>query len=1174
MGLCPECLVKAGFATGGETGSPTDEQAAFVPPTVAEMAGYFPQLEILEFIGKGGMGAVYKARQKQLDRIVALKILPPGVGAAAGFAERFTREARALAKLNHPAIVTLFEFGQASGLYFFLMEFVDGVNLRQLLATRQISSREALAIVPQICDALQFAHDQGIVHRDIKPENILLDRRGRVKLADFGLAKLVGAGNETAAALPPIGGTSVLTEAGKVMGTPNYMAPEQLEHPSEVDNRADIYALGVVFYQMLTGELPGKPLEPPSHKVRMDVRLDEVVLRALEQKPELRYQQASEIKTRVETIAGTPPPVAGFAAPPNTPVPPGSLPPGTPSPLPPGRPGAPARGGDMVTAPAIALIVIGGFLLVMCLFVAGVAAIAGVAISHLGHEINNGFNQDSSKSAVHQDINLTFPLAPDGSFSLDNVDGPIAITGWDQDQVVVKGVKSGPSQEAIDAVKIDVSADTNRIVIHTRQPSGNGLHWNWSWFNNNNVKVEYTVQVPWHTRLEKIEDVNGKITISGVDGDIAASTVNGEAAVRDATGNLKMVTVNGRIVAEFARLKEGQDASLNTVNGKIEVTLPADADATVSANTVNGGISSDFPALTVKREFPISSHLNGTLGNGSARVHAVTVNGAIHFEQGGAEGSGQPRHHKVSLANPGPSASVQAEAEEGPTLADLPPVVVETDPVAGAHDVAPGVTEIRVRFSKSMAERSWSWCTVWDDSNAENTGQPHYLADHRTCVLPVKLASGTSYGYWLNSENFQGFADKGGRAAVPYLLTFRTKGNAVAPTREAGWRRDLDYFKSEFPQRHLDFSKLVAPADFSRAVDDLKQQVPTLSDAELILGLMHIVAGVGVAHTGLDWSPQAAVFHQYPLQVRWCSDGLGVAAAAEEYRAALGARVLQIGTLTPEQLEQAEAPYISHENAAWLHQQSPSYMVMAELLQHLKVANADGSVDVSLARDGGAPFTLHLVPSARGAGDKHWVAATEALHTPTPLYGRHPKTFYWREFLPESRTLYVQYNKCAEAPDQPFSQFVAETLAFAATNPVARVVVDLRLNAGGSSEVIQPLLDGLENTPALSAKGHLFVLISGHTFSSGVMDAMYLQDRLHAVLVGRPTGGKPNCYGEIKEMELPVSHLGISYPVKHFQSLADRDPASLEPDVKVSFTWPDYLAGRDPDLDAVLHQPE
>ena len=308
-GLCPSCLMQHAMAS-----EPAAKQGdkPFVPPEIAELAAKFPQLEILELIGRGGMGAVYKARQKQLDRIVALKILPPGIGDDPAFAERFAREAKALAKLNHPGIVTIHDFGRADGLYYFIMEFVDGVSLRQLLNAGRIAPREALAIVPQICDALQFAHDQGIVHRDIKPENILLDRRGRVKVADFGLAKLVGTEPEPAAGAAPAAGSPALTESGKIMGTPNYMAPEQIEHPGEVDHRADIYALGVVFYQMLTGELPGKKIELPSHKVEIDVRLDEVVLRALEKNPERRYAQASILKTRVENIAHTPP-VAGVS---------------------------------------------------------------------------------------------------------------------------------------------------------------------------------------------------------------------------------------------------------------------------------------------------------------------------------------------------------------------------------------------------------------------------------------------------------------------------------------------------------------------------------------------------------------------------------------------------------------------------------------------------------------------------------------------------------------------------------------------------------------------------------------------------------------------------------------------------------------------------------------------
>src|SRR5262245_35711326 len=288
-GLCPQCLLKTAPATPTASAG----SGASTPPTPAEMAQHFPQLEILELIGRGGMGVVYKARQPKLDRIVALKVLPAEAGRDAMFAERFAREARALAKLNHPGIVAIYEFGDAGPFYYFIMEFVDGVSLRQMIQARQLKPGDALNLVVQICEALQFAHNQGVVHRDIKPGNILVDRAGRLKIADFGIAKL----------LDPKAEDTTLTGSHHMMGTPHYMAPEQMAHPQEVDHRADLYSLGVVFYEMLTGELPVGRFVPPSQKVQIDVRIDEVVLRTLEQERERRYQHASEIQSVVETIA-------------------------------------------------------------------------------------------------------------------------------------------------------------------------------------------------------------------------------------------------------------------------------------------------------------------------------------------------------------------------------------------------------------------------------------------------------------------------------------------------------------------------------------------------------------------------------------------------------------------------------------------------------------------------------------------------------------------------------------------------------------------------------------------------------------------------------------------------------------------------------------------------------
>jgi serine/threonine protein kinase len=281
----------------GQRSNPaTNSGGAFTAPSIAALAPLFPHLAILEVLGQGGMGAVYKAQQIKLDRLVALKVLPPAVAGDPDFAERFTREARALARLNHPNIVLVHDFGDVQGVYYLLMEFVDGVNLRQTLTAGRPEPKQALALVSELCAAMQYAHEMGVVHRDIKPENILLDRHGRVKVADFGLAKLVG----------PTQPADRITTIGKAMGTPHYMAPEQWEKPLEVDHRADIYSLGVVFYELLTGELPVGRFAPPSEKVGVDARLDSVVLRAMAKQPTQRFQKMSEMKTALEA-AGQPP---------------------------------------------------------------------------------------------------------------------------------------------------------------------------------------------------------------------------------------------------------------------------------------------------------------------------------------------------------------------------------------------------------------------------------------------------------------------------------------------------------------------------------------------------------------------------------------------------------------------------------------------------------------------------------------------------------------------------------------------------------------------------------------------------------------------------------------------------------------------------------------------------
>jgi len=295
-GVCPACLAKFAADNAGDVEqSPGIADPAMKPPL--NLGGTFHGLEIMELLGAGGMGVVYKARQPGLDRHVALKVLSPKLTSDPEFVARFNREAKAMAALNHPGIVQVFDYGRDGDLCYLVMEFVDGQSLRDLMKSTRLPPEEALKVVPKICEALGYAHSKGVIHRDIKPENILVDRDGRVKIADFGLARILSGE-----------GVASVTVSRVVMGTPGYMAPEQYQG-MKVDHRADIYSLGAVFYEMLTGEVPIGRFEAPSSRVQVDVRLDEIVLKSLATRPEQRYQRAVDVQTDVEAVAKSPPPL-------------------------------------------------------------------------------------------------------------------------------------------------------------------------------------------------------------------------------------------------------------------------------------------------------------------------------------------------------------------------------------------------------------------------------------------------------------------------------------------------------------------------------------------------------------------------------------------------------------------------------------------------------------------------------------------------------------------------------------------------------------------------------------------------------------------------------------------------------------------------------------------------
>ena len=259
---------------------------AYELPTRDALDDLFPDLEIHELIGTGGMGCVFRVQQKKLDRTVALKILPKELASDSLFAERFSREARAMARLNHPNVIRVYDYGRANDVCYLMMEHMDGMNLRDLLDTGQLSADESVRIFEQVCEGLAFAHREGVIHRDIKPENILFSRQGHVSLADFGLARLALDSNCEVS----------LTQTRQAMGTLNYMAPEQWENPKAVDHRADIYAMGVLLYELLTGRVPRGSFPPASTLSAVNTHVDQVIHRALQVAPDERFSSVEEMR--------------------------------------------------------------------------------------------------------------------------------------------------------------------------------------------------------------------------------------------------------------------------------------------------------------------------------------------------------------------------------------------------------------------------------------------------------------------------------------------------------------------------------------------------------------------------------------------------------------------------------------------------------------------------------------------------------------------------------------------------------------------------------------------------------------------------------------------------------------------------------------------------------------
>ena len=375
---------------------------------------------------------------------------------------------------------------------------------------------------------------------------------------------------------------------------------------------------------------------------------------------------------------------------------------------------------------------------------------------------------------------------------------------------------------------------------------------------------------------------------------------------------------------------------------------------------------------------------------------------------------------------------------------------------------------------------------------------------------------------------------------------------------EEAWREDLAFLAAYLPQVHANAFHTRSQEEWEEAVAELDERLVELIAPEVAVELARLVASIGDAHTELNWREPRG-FGAFPVELTAFAEGIFVTGVDERWAGALRARVVRVGSTPAEEALAEAATVFCAENPSWRKVKGAQLLSVAKLLWVLRVIDSRDELPLTLEDSGGATFEVAIerttFPRLRRAPDPG--------SDPLPLWRTRTGEGYWFEPMPDRGAVYFAYNRCAETPGRPMADFVTEVLAAVAEAGAERLVIDLRNNSGGDSGVLSRHLGRLKEV------GRVIALIGPHTYSSGMMNAHQLREHLGATLVGEPTGGKPNSFGELRWFRLPRSGLQVFYSTKYFRMLAE-DPPAVEPEVLVELTAADHFAGRDPVLERAL----
>ncbi len=382
------------------------------------------------------------------------------------------------------------------------------------------------------------------------------------------------------------------------------------------------------------------------------------------------------------------------------------------------------------------------------------------------------------------------------------------------------------------------------------------------------------------------------------------------------------------------------------------------------------------------------------------------------------------------------------------------------------------------------------------------------------------------------------------------------------------WRADLQQLATSVPQKHPDPFKHTSKDAWTTLVSDLDADIPNLTPHRIAFSLLRLTAALGDSHTFVRLSDLNPPLQAFPLQLFWFEEGLTVVAAAKGYENLLGAQLTHINQAPIDAVISALTPFVAHENHSFLKSSIANTLPTAQALQAAGVIDTSDLATFSFTRADTGNFEQALAPISPGDAPEWAVWTSDA---PPTLARKRPNAWYWSEQHEPSNAFYIQYNRCQNAKDLPFNQFAEQALAFIDEHKPSAVIIDLRNNGGGNSSIAAPLIDGLASHDSINHPDRLFVLVSRRTFSSAVLNALELQRKTRATILGEPTGGKPNHFGEVRSFTLTHSGITVLHSTKFFK-MTPEDPDALHPDILVPVRAADYINGRDAAFEAALER--